>query len=255
MEAGKVYIGTSGFHYSHWERGVFYPSDLPGRKKLEYYTRFFDTVELNVTFYRLPQEKAFLSWYNRTPAHFVFAIKGSRFITHIKRLKAPQEALTRFFARATKLKEKLGVVLWQMPPNYKSNPERLKNFCEALTTWHQYRHAFEFRHPSWFNPEIYQILKSFKMSLCYADWPGLKAEAPTDFSFIYMRRHGPPGERLYTGCYSPEEIQRDADFIKEQCEQGKDIFIYFNNDAFGHAVRNALMLKEFLQTGCNSTSR
>ena len=246
MEVGNIYIGTSGYHYSHWERGVFYPPDLPKGKKLEYYTRFFNTVELNVTFYRLPQEKAFLSWHKRTPAHFLFAIKGSRFITHIKRLKDPYEALTRFFARATKLREKLGVVLWQLPPRYKSNPERLRNFCEALTPWDQYRHAFEFRHPSWFNLEVYQILKSFKMSLCHADWPGLKIEIPTNFPFIYIRRHGPPEERLYTGCYSIGEIQRDADFIKEQSNQGKDIFVYFNNDAFGYAVRNALELKKML---------
>ncbi|MCD6319446.1 MAG: DUF72 domain-containing protein [Candidatus Desulfofervidaceae bacterium] len=246
MAAGKIYIGTSGYHYSHWEKGVFYPSNLPKSKKLEYYIRFFDTVELNVTFYRLPQEKAFLSWYKRTPTHFLFAIKGSRFITHIKRLKEPHESLTRFFDRATKLREKLGVVLWQMPPAHKSNLERLRNFCEALTPWLQYRHAFEFRHPSWFNPEIYQLVKSFNMSVCHVDWPGLKVEVPTDFSFIYLRRHGPPEERLYTGCYSPKDIQRDADFVKKQAEQGKDVFVYFNNDAFGHAVRNALALKKLV---------
>jgi uncharacterized protein YecE (DUF72 family) len=150
----EIWIGTSGYYYKHWQ-GVFYPLKLPQRKQLEYYSQFFDTVELNVTFYRLPQEKAFLSWYERTPKDFLFTIKGSRFITHIKRLKDCTEPVKRFFEKASLLKEKLGMILWQLPPNFKCNLNRLKDFLDALYPYTDYHHTFEFRHPSWFCPQSY----------------------------------------------------------------------------------------------------
>jgi len=244
---GKLFIGTSGYHYAHWRKGVFYPAKLPQSQELKYYSQFFDTVELNVTFYRLPQIKAFLSWYNRTPEHFIFAVKGSRFITHIKRLKDIEQPLSQFFERVVFLKEKLGVILWQLPPGFKCDLERLKYFLKQLNAYKNLYHAFEFRHLSWFCTEVYEILKKFKMTICHADWPGLKVTPPIDFPFIYIRRHGPPTQRLYTGCYTIEEIKADAIFIKNCLKQGKDVFIYFNNDAFGYAVKNALELKECLK--------
>jgi uncharacterized protein YecE (DUF72 family) len=246
LAVDKIFIGTSGYSYSHWENGVFYPPHLSKTKQLEHYTQFLGTVELNVTFYRLPQLKAFLSWHQRTPAHFVFAVKGSRFITHVKRLKDPQEALKRFFDRAVALKEKLGVVLWQLPPRFKYDLKRFQNFLKALETWKAYRHAFEFRHSSWFCNEVYEMVRTHNMTVCYADWPGLEIQLPDIFTFIYIRRHGPTTERVYTGCYLPQELEKDASFIKGQIEKGRDVFIYFNNDAFGYAIKNALELKKLL---------
>ncbi len=247
LGANRIYIGTSGYHYAHWEGGVFYPADLPKTKQLEYYTQFFDTVELNVTFYRLPAAKTFSNWYKRTPSNFVFAIKGSRYITHLKRLKEAKEPLERFFERVGQLKEKAGVILWQLPPSFKCNLVRLEGFILALRPWWHYRHAFEFRHRSWFEQPVYELIAQFKMTVCTADWPGLKVDVPSDFPFLYIRRHGPARERLYTGLYTEDEIAQDAAFIKAQYEAGKDVFIYFNNDAFGHAIKNALELKKILQ--------
>jgi len=244
---GKVFIGTSGYSYSHWENGVFYPPHLPKRRQLEYYTQFFETVELNVTFYRLPQPKAFSSWYQRTPKHFLFAVKGSRFITHVKKLNTPQEALKNFFDRALVLKEKLGVILWQLPPGFKCNLKRLQEFLETLKTWKNYRHAFEFRHLSWFCEEVYDLVQAYNMTVCYADWPGLEIYPPDVFSFIYIRKHGPTTQRVYTGCYLPQELEKDANFIQKQLKKGREVFIYFNNDAFGYAVKNALELKKLLE--------
>ena len=247
MAVGSVFIGTSGYSYSHWENGVFYPSHLPKTKQLEYYCQFFETVELNVTFYRLPQLKAFSSWYMRTPKHFLFAVKGSRFITHVKKLNTPQEPLKNFFDRASVLKEKLAVILWQLPPAFKCNLQRLKAFLEALKTWKNCCHAFEFRHTSWFCDEVYELMQAYNMSVCYADWPGLEIYPPDIFPFIYIRRHGPTTQRLYTGCYLPQELERDASFIQEQLKKGRKVFVYFNNDAFGYAVKNALELKRLLE--------
>jgi uncharacterized protein YecE (DUF72 family) len=144
-----VSIGTSGFTYPHW-RGVFYPEKLPQSKWLEYYAEFLPSLELNVTFYRLPAESAFESWYRRTPHHFTFALKGSRFITHVKRLKDPQEPLTLFFARSKKLKQKHRVTLWQFPPGFKVNKERIEKFVQSLREHSECLHAFEFRDQSWF---------------------------------------------------------------------------------------------------------
>ena len=168
---GKILIGTSGYNYPHWGGGVFYPKKLPQRRWLEFYSREFNTVELNVTFYRLPQESAFLSWRKRTPDGFKFAVKGSRFITHVKRLKDPGQPLKLFFSRVKLLKEKLGPVLWQLPPSFKSNPKRLAGFLKALKKYKSIRQAFEFRNETWFSDEIFKMLKLENASLCSADFP------------------------------------------------------------------------------------
>jgi len=238
----KVWIGTSGYSYKHWQ-GIFYPLKLPQRKQLEYYSGFFSTVELNVTFYRLPQEKAFLSWYKNTPKGFLFTVKGSRFITHIKRLKDCTEPLKRFFDRASLLKEKLGVILWQLPPDFKCNLNRLNDFLDALRPYDSYYHTFEFRHPSWFCKEVHDMVKQQKMALCQSDWPDL-VEVADDYPFFYIRRHGSP---LYAGCYSREELQRDAEYILSKFKLNRDVFVYFNNDAFGYAIKNALELKKIIR--------
>lgn len=244
MKRGRVYIGTSGYSYEHWGEGVFYPKDLPRDKWLEYYVKYFKSVELNVTFYRLPIKAVFSSWFNRTPAGFAFAVKGSRFITHIKRLKNCQEPLDLFFSRTRLLRDKLSVVLWQLPPKFSSTPSRLIDFIGRLKEFKGVRNAFEFRHKSWFSDEIFEILKKANMAVCAADWPEFAKGPPLTADFAYIRRHG-SGTSLYAGCYSDDALKEDAVKIKKLLKEGTDVYIYFNNDARGWAVKNAQTLQGF----------
>lgn len=245
----RAFVGTSGFMYDHWGDGVFYPEKLPKREWLEFYTEHFDTVELNVAFYRLPSEDAFRSWYKRTPKGFTFALKGSRFITHIKRLKDCREPLKLYFKRARILKEKLSVVLWQLPPRFRKDIPRLRDFVRVLRTYKSTRHAFELRDASWFDAEVYEVLRQADMALCMADWPRYGLRIPDTASFIYLRRHGPEGGRPYTGCYPKADLQKDARTLKKWLSSGKDVYIYFNNDERGWAVRNALDVKKSIERG------
>ncbi len=242
-----ILIGTSGYNYPHWWNDVFYPSRLPQRKWLEFYTQYFDTVELNVSFYRLPKKEVFDSWYKRTPKKFSFAVKGNRFITHIKRLKDCREPLSLFFDHASALKEKLGAVLWQLPPRFKSNKERLEQFCILLSTLPRskpVRHAFEFRDESWYCEEIFRILQEFNFALCIAHGSGLPLIEKVTSDFVYLRLHG--GEVLYGSNYSDKELNRWAKKVKNWIAKRKTTFLYFNNDAYGFAVKNALTLKRML---------
>ncbi len=248
---GKVFIGTSGYNYKHWSDGVFYPKDLSQREWLEHYTKFFKTVELNVTFYRLLQEKVFEGWKKRTPGDFSFAVKGSRFITHVKRLKDIEEPLKNFFKRASLLRKKLSVVLWQLPPNFKIDTKRLASFLNNLKKYKNVRNAFEFRHPSWLNNEIFEKLDKMKCSICLADWPEFEEKIPALGNFVYLRRHGVGGE-LYGGCYSNAQLKEDACLIKDWAKQGKDVYIYFNNDSQGWAVQNAFTLQKILKSARKS---
>lgn len=242
-----ILIGTSGYNYPHWGSGVFYPSELPEKKWLEFYSGYFNTVELNVTFYRLPTKKIFESWYNRTPNGFLFAIKGSRFITHIKRLKDCKQPLELFLDHASCLKEKLGVILWQLPPRFKVNKDRLKEFSILISKLHlskKITHAFEFRDESWFCIEIFNILREFNFSFCIAHGSGLPMVEKLTSNVIYIRLHG--GEMLYGSNYSEGELRRWAEKIRAWEKKGKIIFVYFNNDAHGFAVKNAITLKKIL---------
>jgi len=243
----RTFVGTSGYNYSHWSDGVFYPGGLSEREWLEYYANFFNTVELNVSFYRLPKRSTFEGWRKRTPEDFTFVVKGSRYITHIKKLKDCGEALNLFFNHVEGLKEKLGAVLWQLPPNLHINCERLESFCKIihdLKVSSLTRHSFEFRHRSWFCKEVYSILKKYGFSLCIAHsnyWP---YEEVTTSDFVYLRFHG--GEILYGSNYSEKELRDWASKARYWMGKGKDIYAYFNNDAHGFAVKNALRFKELL---------
>lgn len=239
----ELVVGCSGFSYKHWKK-VFYPADLPQKKWLEFYSRAFSSVELNVTFYHLPTQSAFLAWHQETPAKFVFAVKGSRFITHVKRLLDPGEPLTRFFEGATLLKEKLGPVLWQFPPAFRLNRERFASFL-ALLGKYPVRHTFEFRHESWIVPDIIDLCRENNMGLCMADSPPFVDDLPVTADFVYLRRHG-HGAR-YSGRYSKAQLEQDADRIRKYRKQGKDVFIYFNNDAYGYAPMNAAELIDILK--------
>lgn len=246
MSRAKVYIGTSGYSYEHWADDVFYPKGLPKDKWLEFYVKYFKSTELNVTFYRLPLKVAFAGWDKRTPKDFAFAIKGSRFITHIKRLKDCQKPLELFFDRADPLKNKLSVVLWQLPPKFLAKPDRLINFIGQLKKFKHIRHAFEFRDKSWFSGEVYEILRKSNMAICIADYPKFAKELPLTADFAYIRRHG-GGTSLYAGCYSNAALKKDAAKIKKLLKDGIDVYIYFNNDAMGYAVKNAQTLQRFLK--------
>jgi uncharacterized protein YecE (DUF72 family) len=238
-----LWIGCSGFNYRHWKE-TFYPRDLPQNKWLEHYCSVFSTAELNVTFYRLPLTSTFTKWYNQTPPGFVFSLKGGRYITHNKRLLEVEGPLNRFFERALELKEKLKVVLWQFPPGFKVNLERLDSFLRLLEKV-PIRNTLEFRHESWITAEVFSLCQRYDISLCMADWPDFIDELPITSDFVYLRRHGAGGS--YASNYSPGALKKDARRIKGYIQDGKEVFIYFNNDASGYAPQNARELMRLLK--------
>jgi len=246
---GKLLIGTSGYTYSHWGRGVFYPEDVPQRRWLEFYSQHFDTVELNVTFYRLIRKNVFEGWCRRTPEEFLFAVKGSRYITHVKRLTACEDAVERFSENAQGLGNKLEIVLWQLPPRFACQKDRLTAFGRLLAGspgMSKTRHAFEFRHDSWFIPEVARILERYGFSFCISDSPHLPSIETVTADFIYLRFHG--SQSLYGSKYTDAELTRWAQKVRTWLNQGKSVYAYFNNDVSGYAVENARRLREILMT-------
>ena len=237
----KYYIGTSGFHYDHW-RERFYPQGLAKSKWLEYYAAHFGTVELNNSFYRLPSEKAFATWRDSSPPDFTFAVKVSRFITHMKKLRNVEEALATFLGRARGLEEKLGPLLYQLPPNMRRNDEVLDAFLALLPP--DLDHAFEFRHPSWFDQGVFDILRRHNAAFCSFHLPGLPCPLVATADFAYIRFHGSEGK--YWGCYSDEELAEWAGRIAELSRDLRAVYIYFNNDDRAFAVYNALTLGKML---------
>ena len=235
----SIRIGTSGWTYQHWE-GKFYPVKWPKSKWLEYYIQLFDTVELNASFYRLPKRTTFENWKLRTPDNFLWSVKSSKFITHIKKLENPAESLERFYGAAAGLGEKLGVILFQLPPSLALDVNIFTEFCESLAP--NMRHALEIRHPSWINDQVFGILRKFNIALCMADTAGRypSCEAVTA-DFVYIRLHG--SQKLYASPYSEEELRTWAEKVNGW---NRDAFIYFDNDFEGYAVSNAKILKEIL---------
>ncbi len=234
-------IGTSGWHYDHW-KGIFYPDDLPKSRWLEFYARHFHTVELNNSFYRLPSEKAFSAWRDSAPDGFTFAVKASRYITHVKRLKDSPEPVNKFLARAENLKDKLGPVLYQLPPNFHRNDERLETFLSSLPAG--VRHVIEFRHRSWLEEEVFDMLRRHGAGICVFDLPDLTCPPVATADFAYVRFHGSSG--LYSSDYTDEELGSWADKISSLAADLKDVFIYFNNDVGGFALKNARTLESLL---------
>jgi len=239
----EYYIGCSGWHYEHW-RGLYYPEELPRSKWLSFYAQQFNTVELNNSFYHLPSEKAFSTWRESTPNNFVFAVKVSRFITHIKKLRNLGSAVDNFISRASCLREKLGPLLYQLPPSMKRNDELLQNFLSSLPP--QYQHVVEFRHKSWIDDAVFDILRRRNVGLCVFDMPGFRCPLVATSDFVYVRFHG--GEWLYSSSYSDEELSRWARGIAQLGQNIGACYIYFNNDAEAFAVSNAITLREFLET-------
>ena len=233
-------VGCSGWQYRHW-RGDFYPSDLPQREWLEYYARHFDTVEINNSFYRLPEEGVFAQWRARVPARFLFAVKASRFLTHMKKLKDPEEPVERLFARALELRTKLGPVLYQLPRQMGKNLDRLERFLALLPDPRRIRHAVEFRDPSWYGEDVFRALRARNVALCLHDMAGSAPPRVVTANFVYVRFHGATG--TYSGAYSREHLAAWADWL---ADTQAPAFLYFNNDIGGHAPRDAKQLRDLL---------
>jgi uncharacterized protein YecE (DUF72 family) len=238
-----VRVGCSGWNYAHWRERV-YPKGVPQRRWLEHYATLFDTVEINNTFYRLPARSAVASWVEGTPPEFLFSVKASRFLTHMKRLTDMGQGVERFYARIEPLVEspKMGPVLWQLPENFHRNDERLAGALGRLPPG---RHCFEFRHPSWFAEEVYALLRRHGVALVIGDHPErpLQTQVLTaDWTFIRFHY----GSRGRNGNYSERELETWQARIGEWRRE-VEVFAYFNNDWMGYAVTNGLWLKERLR--------
>jgi uncharacterized protein YecE (DUF72 family) len=236
-----VHVGTSGWHYKQWV-GDFYPPRFPPAKMLGRYAREFHTVEINNSFYRLPEEKTFRDWGNTVPAGFLFAVKASRFLTHIKRLKDADDSIKLFFSRARHLGTHLGPVLFQLPPNWKADPGRLREFLELLPRKHSY--AIEFRDETWYTPQIYGLLRQHNIALCVHDWHSAPWAQELTADAAYVRFHGTGGR--YAGNYPDDLLQDWAIRIQTWATRVSQVYVYFNNDVGGHAVRNARTLRAAL---------
>ncbi|MHB8779784.1 MAG: DUF72 domain-containing protein [Candidatus Geothermincolia bacterium] len=237
---GELRVGTSGWHYLHW-RQVFYPGGLKPSGFLEFYARHFDTVEINNSFYRLPSREVFEGWAEQVPAGFLFAVKASRYITHIKKLKDPEEPIARLFSRAEGLGDKMGPSLFQLPPAWKRDVARLEACVASLPRGR--RVAFEFREPSWFDPSVYEVLKRAGCALCVASSRRRPSVREVTAPFSFVRFHG---GRSLDSHYTGNELRSWAAWVEELLASGIDVYAYFNNDARGFAVRDAFRFKELL---------
>jgi uncharacterized protein YecE (DUF72 family) len=235
----QLRIGCSGWNYKSW-RARFYPADLPASKWLDYYATVFDTVEVNNTFYRLPDISTFDAWRAQAPPGFLMAIKASRFLTHLKKLKDPDEPIARLFAEAAGLKQVLGPILYQLPGNFPLNLERFERFLTALPRRRQ--HVIEFRHTSWYVEEVFALMERRGVALCLHDKEGSQIREPFVGPFVYVRFHGTSGR--YTGSYSDATLSRWADRLVERWNAGHDVYAYFNNDPDAVATVNARTLQQ-----------
>jgi len=239
LSAPEIRVGTSGWNYRHW-RGVFYPGELRQQDWLGHYAASFDTVEINATFYRLPKPEHVKNWAGAVPERFLFAVKGSRFLTHMMQLRQTGEPLDRFFDVMSGLGKKAGPVLWQLPPRLQRDDDRLAAFVGDLPgAW---RHAFEFRHASWFCREVYDILERSNAALCIGDHPERSQPVVMTADWTYLRFHYGKDD----GRYSQRQLEGWSRQIHEFAGAGAGVFAYFNNDQQGFALENARDLRGML---------
>jgi uncharacterized protein YecE (DUF72 family) len=236
-----IFIGTSGWYYPHW-KGPFYHTDTKQKDFLAYYIKYFHTVEINNSFYQLPAQTTFKLWRQTVPDNFVFAVKASRFITHMKKLKDPHKTTPNFFERVDTLAEKLGPILFQLPPRWKGNPDRLKSFLKALPK--KYKYSFEFRDPTWFNEDIYQLLAKYNAAFCIYEFDRRLSPKKVTADFVYIRLHGPHGP--YQGQYNQKVLSKWAQDILRWVREKKKVFCYFDNDQAGYAAKDAIKLQEMI---------
>ncbi len=237
----QIRIGTSGWHYDHWV-GPFYPEGTQPKHFIDAYSRVFDAAEINNTFYRLPSKEVLAEWRDATPKDFVFACKASRYITHMKKLKDPKQSSARLFERIAVLGDKLGPLLFQLPPNWTVNAERLDGFLGALPKDHRY--AFEFRDESWFTPEIHDILRRHGAAFCAYDLAGRRSPVELTADFSYVRLHGPDG--AYKGQYDDKTLKGWASQFLDWRANGKDAYCFFDNDEAGYAAQDARRLLDMI---------
>lgn len=237
VREGEIHIGTSGWYYDHW-KGPFYPGDIAKKNFLDFYQNVFATVEINNVFYHLPTIENLFDWYEAVPDDFVYAVKASRYITHVKRLKSVEDSCSAFMDRMEILGDKLGPILFQLPPKWNCNIERLSHFLGILPRGMRY--VFEFRDPSWFNNEVYQILRSYNAACCIYHLADFLSPKEITGDFVYVRLHGPEGS--YKGKYSDAVLTKWAKQFQQWSRSGITVYCYFDNDEAGFAAMNALTL-------------
>ena len=238
-----VHVGTSGWSYQHWE-GVLYPPGTPARDRLRLYSQRFQTVELNSSFYRWPRQASFASWRARLPDGFQLSVKAPRGLTHAKRLYAPEVWVERIATCWHELGDKRAVLLVQLAPDHVRDDHRLGFFLGLLPSW--MRVAVEFRHPSWHNEDVFALLERHQVAYCVMSGARLPCVLRATAPFTYVRMHGPDHHHLYGGSYPEADLAWWAERAQEWSANGKDVFVYFNNDGYGHAVRNAERLSQLL---------
>ena len=236
----SVRIGTSGWAYNHW-RNVLYEPGLPTTRWLQRYVSEFDTVELNGSFYRWPSDAQFERWRDQLPAGFVMAVKAARGLTHARRLRSPEVWAERLDRGWRALGERRGSLLVQLHPALERDDERLDHFLDVMAD--DIPIAVEFRHPSWDDPAVYELLETHDAAYVVMSGANLPCILKATASFVYVRLHGPDPQEMYGGSYSADDLRWWADRISEWADQGRDVAVYFNNDLGGHAVHNARDLK------------
>ena len=236
----NVHIGTSGWSYDHWEN-VLYPPGVPPRDRLAWYVGNFGTVELNASFYRWPRTASFASWRRRLPEGFLLSVKAPRGLTHAKKLYSPELWVERIVQCWHELRDKRAVLLVQLPPAMARDDARLSYFLELLPDW--IRVAVEFRHDSWHADDVFRLLEHHGAAYCVMSGAGLPCILRATAAFVYVRMHGPDPDHLYGGSYSDADLAWWAERIGEWRDAGSEVFVYFNNDGGGNAVRNAFSLR------------
>lgn len=239
----SIYIGTSGWSYDHWKDN-FYPQKLKNAQWLNFYSENFLTVEINSTFYRMPRESTVDNWFKQVPENFLFSVKASQYITHRKRLHDCQDSVEYFYKMISHLESKMGPILFQLPPSFKINAERLNEFIGLLDK--KSKITFEFRHPSWFCDEIYEILNKNNIALCITDLNGQLSPEEITGDFTYIRLHGP--QKAYQGSYNTAEIKNWKKKIEKWTSKNISVFCYFDNDEKGHAIADAKSLQTFFKS-------
>jgi len=240
-KTGVIRVGTSGWNYDHW-KGPFYPDDLAQKEWLGFYGNRLRSVEVNNTFYQLPEKKTLRAWSEAVPSDFVFSVKASRYITHMKKLKDPERSLKRFLDAVEALGDRLGPLLFQLPPSWHVNAERLERFLDALPD--ALRTTFEFRDPSWFDDDILELLRSHGAAFCVYHLAGRLSPKEVTADFVYVRLHG-PGDK-YEGSYDQETLSGWAGAFTSWARRGLDVYCYFDNDDSGYAAQNAVSLADML---------
>jgi uncharacterized protein YecE (DUF72 family) len=242
QSASHIHIGCSGWNYESW-RGPFYPEEAPPKRWFELYAEAFNTVEINNTFYQLPTAQTFKAWRSQAPDGFIYSVKANRYLTHLKKLKDAKAPLKRFLDRARILGAHLGPILFQLPPRWRLNLERLKYFLDLLPA--DLLRVFEFRDQSWMVDEVFQLLEERGASFCSHDLPGLDVPRLAVGPLAYVRLHG--AEDKYRGRYPQSVMRTWSKWMELQLRTGRDLYVYFNNDSEAHAPHDALRLRRMIR--------